>query len=67
MDTNLITNTQVVDIFHAFSLRGNLTLTTAELEMALCLVDGLEVTRREVRPHSERKGARPVFPTGRST
>lgn len=39
---------QVVDLFHSFSLRGNLSLTTAELEMALSLVDGLEVTRREV-------------------
>ncbi|CAM9315039.1 unnamed protein product [Hapterophycus canaliculatus] len=30
-------------MFHSFSLRGNLILTTAELEMALSLVDGLEV------------------------
>ncbi|CAM9155421.1 unnamed protein product [Scytosiphon promiscuus] len=43
------TGHKVVDMFHSFSLRGNLTLTTAELEMALSLVDGLEVTRREVR------------------
>lgn len=35
-------------MFHSFSLRGNLSLTSAELEMALSLVDGLEVTRREV-------------------
>ena len=41
-----------MDLFHSFSLRGNLTLTTAELEMALSLVDGLEVTRREVRNKS---------------
>lgn len=40
---------KVVDIFHSFSLRGNISyLTTAELEMALSLIDGLDLTRREV-------------------
>ncbi|CBN78026.1 hypothetical protein Esi_0082_0041 [Ectocarpus siliculosus] len=43
------TRHKVVDMFRSFSLRGHLSLTTAELEMALSLVDGLELTRREVR------------------
>ncbi|CAM9854802.1 unnamed protein product, partial [Ectocarpus sp. 12 AP-2014] len=43
------TRHKVVDMLRSFSLRGHLSLTTAELEMALSLVDGLEFTRREVR------------------
>lgn len=45
----LLDSNQVVDLFHSFSLRGDINLTTTELEMALSLVDGLDLTRREVR------------------
>lgn len=59
MDVTARAQHQVVDLFHSFSLRGNLSLTTVELEMALSLVDGLEVTRREV-------STRLVLPTSSS-
>ena len=39
---------QLVDMFHSLSLKGYTDLTPVELEMALNLVDGLDLTRREV-------------------
>lgn len=40
---------KLVDMFHSLSLRGHTDLTPTELEMALDLVDGLDLTRREAR------------------
>ena len=39
-----------MDSFNSFTLRDNLSLTMAEFEMAVSLIDGLDLTRREVSP-----------------
>ncbi|CAM9126272.1 unnamed protein product, partial [Laminaria digitata] len=43
------TGLKVMDSFNSFTLRDNLNLTMAEFEMAVSLIDGLDLTRREVR------------------
>lgn len=47
--TRLIFYFKLVDMFHSLSLRGQTELSLTELEMALGLVDGLDLTRREAR------------------
>lgn len=42
-----------MDVLHSLSLRGELQLTSAELEMSLGLVDDLDLTRREVLCYSQ--------------
>lgn len=39
-----------MDSFNSFTLRDNLNLTMPEFEMAVSLIDGLDLTRREVSP-----------------
>ena len=39
---------QVMDSFNSFTLRDSLNLTMAEFEVAVSLIDGLDLTRREV-------------------
>lgn len=47
---------QVMDSFNSFTLRDNLNLTMPEFEMAVSLIDGLDLTRREVSPKQSATG-----------